>query len=413
MSGKVTSRYKRKEVEHGKERFSAYCSASADWLILAGLIGVIYGTLPFGPKIIRSIYGITGRELFGSGVLILGVFGAIAALWYTFRFHRHITAGYVGRIVLVACILYYVSRFITVPAERVHFIEYGLVGIAIERVLRRYIRDAGRPFVAMLLAYFVGMGDETIQWLLSNRHGEIMDALLNGCGGVLGVLLLPWPKQSLTHSAHRLIFGMATIAIVLSVSFTFATRDFGYMIVDDSKGFRFRSRIAPENLIDYDFQNRTLFGGILSRDMSLPYRKFLKKYPADESSFLHEMRVHIFRRDRYADQEGMKAARIALKENQILETYFGQTLVEAGLAWPVERVRALYTRDANVTEPFYTSPVSDKVITGFSPLGFGIIGVGLLFLNGILFIFTSKKDFRYMNVVSCADRATENHLSVR
>jgi hypothetical protein len=304
------------------------------------------------------------------------------------------------------------GRFITVPAERVHFIEYALVGIAIERVLRRYIRDTGRPLVAMLLAYLVGMGDETIQWLLSNRHGQIMDVLLNGCGGVLGVLLLPWPKQSLTHGTHRLIFGMVTIVIVLSVPFTFATRDFGHMIVDGSKGFRFRSRIAPENLLHYDSHNRTRFGAILNRDMDLPYRKFLRRYSPDESPFLHEMRVHIFRRDRHIEKEGMKAGWIALRENQILETYFGNTLVEAGLAWPVDKVRALYIRNVNVKETFYTSPVSEEVITSFSPFGFGITGVGLLSCNYILFMLTRKKDFTHSKVVSCADRTTQKHLPV-
>jgi hypothetical protein len=182
------------------------------------------------------------------------------------------------------------------------------------------------------------------------------------------------------------------------------------MIVDESKGFRFRSRIAPENLLHYDFQNRTRFGAILNKDMDLRYRKFLKKYSPDESPFLHEMRVHIFRRDRYVEKKGMKAGWIALRENQILETYFGHTLVEAGLAWPVDKVRALYTRDVNVKEPFYTSPVSEEVITAFSPFGFVIISLGLLSFNYILFMLTRKKDFTYSKVVSCADRTTQKHL---
>jgi hypothetical protein len=362
-----------------------------DWLVLSGLIGIIYGTLPFGPKIIRSVCSIIGKEMFSLTIFVLAVFGAIAISAYTLRSAGSLTTGYLARIVLVGGILYFMGRLITIPAERLHFIEYALLGVAVERVLRPHIQDAGRPFVAMLCAYFIGMGDEAIQWLLPNRHGEIMDVFLNGWGGVLGILLLPWPQQGLTSSSNALIFFVITIAIILSILFTFGTRDFGHMIVDERRGFRFRSRLSPVDLREYDLENGRFLGEILKQDISLSYPRFLRKYPANIYPFLHEMRVHIFRRDRYSEAGGPKSCWTALRENQILENYFGTTLVEAGLDWPEDRARALAERCSRWESLSYTSLVSNKVITAFSPFQFVIIGAVLVSFNGMLFLITSRR----------------------
>ena len=364
-------------------------SGRVDWLVLAGLIGIIYGTLPYGPWIVNSVYSSIGKELFNSIVLIIGILGVVAGLAYSSSLFAF-TKGHIGRIVLAAGILGYLAWFITIPDERLHFFEYALLGLAIERVLRPYIQDVSRPFIGILSAYFVGMGDETIQWLLSNRHGEILDVFLNGWGGVLGILLLPWPQKTLTSSPHRLIFLMITIAIVLSILFTFATRDFGHMIVDKNKRFRFRSRLSPDGLLSYDLRHGDCVEGTLRQEMALPYSEFLRKYPADRCPFLHEMRVHVFRRESHAERGGAKGCWVALRENQILESFFGSTLAEAGLSWPANKVSRIESRSASRDRVLYVSAVSNKVITAFSPFQFAVIGAGLLGLNYILFLLTKR-----------------------
>lgn len=362
-----------------------------DWLVLVGLIGIIYGTLPFGPRIIKSVSYIIGKEMFSLSIFLSAVFGAIVIFAYTLRSAGSLTTGYIARIVLVGGILYYMGQLITITAERLHFIEYALLGVAVERVLRRYIQDAGRPFVAMLFAYLIGMGDEAIQWLLPNRHGEIMDVFLNGWGGVLGVSLLSWPHETLSSSSHRLIFLMLTIAILSSILFTFWTRDFGHMIVDKRKGFRFRSRLSLDALLDCDLNNGNILGGMLKKDISLPYPKYLRKYPANKHPFLHEMRVHLFRRDRYAIDDKAKKYWIALRENQILESYFGRTLTEAGLDWPADKIKRMKLKSGSRKGLFYTSSVSKKVITAFSAFQLAIICAVLLCINLMLFFITGRR----------------------
>ena len=83
------------------------------------------------------------------------------------------------------------------------------------------------------------------------------------------------------------------------------------------------------------------------------------------------MRVRIFRRDRYArvsDEHGVEEASreagVAVRENQILEKYFAETLARSKLKWPGEKVAAFLAR-AEIEDP-YESPVSSELFTRFS-----------------------------------------------
>ncbi len=81
--------------------------------------------------------------------------------------------------------------------ERVHFLEYGLVGGLVYSALRARRRnhlDAGEPLglatrfaapVAIVITGLAGWGDEGIQALLPERVYELRDVALNVSAGVL------------------------------------------------------------------------------------------------------------------------------------------------------------------------------------------------------------------------------------
>ena len=70
--------------------------------------------------------------------------------------------------------------------ERVHLVEYAGVGFLYLLALRSRVRDAALPVLAVLAAAYVGVADETIQWLSPVRVGDIRDVLLNGWAGAIG-----------------------------------------------------------------------------------------------------------------------------------------------------------------------------------------------------------------------------------
>ena len=69
------------------------------------------------------------------------------------------------------------SFSLDVWAERVHFIQYGLLGLLVSRAYK--ISSFKMLLVSGLLIVSVGLVDEIIQWYLPNRYGDIRDIVMN------------------------------------------------------------------------------------------------------------------------------------------------------------------------------------------------------------------------------------------
>ncbi|MBW1794361.1 MAG: hypothetical protein JRJ38_08015 [Deltaproteobacteria bacterium] len=76
--------------------------------------------------------------------------------------------------------------------------------------------------------------------------------------------------------------------------------------------------------------------------------------------------------------------------DETIQWLLGRSLAEAGLDWPADKTRRIELKSESWGGLFYTSSVSKKVITAFSPFQFAIIGAGLVGLNCILFL-TSRR----------------------
>ena len=72
-----------------------------------------------------------------------------------------------------------------IPEERVHFLEYGLLGILVQKTARQSTWT--QLVMGSLFVVLVGMGDELLQWWLPNRVGDLRDVGMNALAGVLGV----------------------------------------------------------------------------------------------------------------------------------------------------------------------------------------------------------------------------------
>ena len=79
------------------------------------------------------------------------------------------------------------SFSLDVWAERVHFIQYGLLGLLVSMAYK--ISSFKMLLVSGLLIVSVGLVDEIIQWYLPNRYGDIRDVVMNSLGGVSGLWL--------------------------------------------------------------------------------------------------------------------------------------------------------------------------------------------------------------------------------
>jgi hypothetical protein len=76
------------------------------------------------------------------------------------------------------------------PAEKIHFIEYGILAALLYRALCLDMKRYGAYGLALFLSGAFGWIDEGIQHLLPNRYYELVDVRLNIVSALLALMLI-------------------------------------------------------------------------------------------------------------------------------------------------------------------------------------------------------------------------------
>jgi hypothetical protein len=160
------------------------------WIAALASIILVYSTLYFvrGPvEFLRE------RNLLR---LTVGTFFAAAALAVVFYLWKRRVGLREGLVLLVFAMVFGASVLLAdLPEEKLHFLEYGLLGALFfhacrERALRRGTARSGAALLAAALTGLAGWGDEGVQGLLPNRHYDLRDILWNLLGGTLVIAAL-------------------------------------------------------------------------------------------------------------------------------------------------------------------------------------------------------------------------------
>jgi hypothetical protein len=197
-------------------------------------------------------------------------------------------------------------------AERVHFVEYGLIAFLFYRAWR----TAGDPaclLLPVLAGLFVGLAEEWLQWFIPVRVGELHDVLLNlvavSCGLVFSVAADPPPAFSwrLTAGSRRRL-AIAGGAVVLALAFFIDQVHLGHVVANGPG--EFRSHYTEARL------------GELSRDRAARWQShppLVLRRLSREDQYMDEGLWHVRRRNLVEPRE-------AWAENQILETFYQPVL---------------------------------------------------------------------------------------
>jgi hypothetical protein len=153
---------------------------SGIWLLIALYIAVIYLTLPLMRPVLNYLYSSVGKGTLSVMVnLSLGIASASIVLLSVKRgLPRALLIGIL--LVIAALFIYGMDR----PEERIHFLEYGVLGFMVLKGMKEHRHMIVLSFVFVAL---VGAVDELIQWLLPNRVGDLRDIAMNAAGGMLGI----------------------------------------------------------------------------------------------------------------------------------------------------------------------------------------------------------------------------------
>ncbi len=157
------------------------------WLVAGLWTGFIYGTLYIARPVCEFFKQYTWFPFSVNAVIALFI---VFTLIVFFR-NRHAYRAW-NYILLLFVLAGYTFgiMMLSIPEERLHFIEYGILVFLVYRALILDLKGGWAYFGAFVLTSLLGVGDEGIQYLLPNRYYQLQDVFLNSISAVLGLILV-------------------------------------------------------------------------------------------------------------------------------------------------------------------------------------------------------------------------------
>lgn len=154
-------------------------SRAGRWLAVAAVTAAIYASLPFGPAVWRAFRILVG-PVERWAALLVGATVAAALGWHLRDRMRRVSS--VGWSLLAVVFVFYVAGFTLsslTPAEKTHFLYYGLLAWVVYRALAVDVDPPALEIATVLVVTCLGLGDEAVQYVLPRRFFEWKDVGLN------------------------------------------------------------------------------------------------------------------------------------------------------------------------------------------------------------------------------------------
>ena len=167
------------------------------WIIILIYVIFIYISLPYFPFFVAFLKNYISKDTLN----ILSLFFCISFFLVLSKWIYDKQYKFVQYIFIISplILLTYMSFSLDVWAERVHFIQYGLLGLLVSRA---YKISSLKMLLASGLFIMSALVDEIIQLFLPNRYGDMRDVVMNSLGGVSGLWLgqfLYWENNYLKN----------------------------------------------------------------------------------------------------------------------------------------------------------------------------------------------------------------------
>ena len=155
------------------------------WLIVAAYVGTIFATIPFAPRLWFGLSHVTGLELEPLALSILIAAGVGLSIPVLMRPR----AATILAVAIVVTLYVAANRLpFQAPAERLHFLEYGLLPVLIAWAQDRRRSVGHRLLIGAIASTGIGVVDELIQAVAPSRVMEFADIVLNASSASLGAV---------------------------------------------------------------------------------------------------------------------------------------------------------------------------------------------------------------------------------
>ena len=146
---------------------------------------LIYAILPFSRGWQRFLRETLGDKIGLSMNLLLFFGGFLAIIWIA----RKTRALQFRLSILVLFVVVLLGAQIDIPEERIHLLQYGILGYLISSALRPKLLGLAGISTILLIGTFIGLGDEMIQWILPSRVFDWWDVGYNFVGIAFGTTI--------------------------------------------------------------------------------------------------------------------------------------------------------------------------------------------------------------------------------
>ena len=159
-------------------------SPARSWALLSGYVLAIFASLPFVREVVIAL---RQQHLLGGAVTLLYFVAAVAVVYHVvFDVQLSDKIAFLA-LVLLTAVTGAMILGLSIPEERVHFVQYGLLALLARGALAWHLKPWQQYVGALLVAATAGWLDELIQGLLPDRVYDLRDVAINAVAALLAL----------------------------------------------------------------------------------------------------------------------------------------------------------------------------------------------------------------------------------
>lgn len=187
------------------DKRSIFKSRKSAWIVVGFYILALYSTLNVAFDAYVSLYDRIGRESMSHWInLSFAALGLTVLLWILICIRPRLS-GYLA-LAMILLVFAFCLQHLPVPAKRFHFLQYAPLTLFVFDALSFSCKRPDKYIWTMALVALVGLGDESIQLLLPNRHFGVLDMVINSTAGLLVLVFIGFVWGEENYPRLRLNF---------------------------------------------------------------------------------------------------------------------------------------------------------------------------------------------------------------
>jgi VanZ family protein len=171
------------------ERQTIFKTETRAWTAVVVYTVVLYSTLTIAFDVYVSVYDQIGRASMSGWINGAFALAGLVLLGWILLCIRPRLSGYAAMLLIVLAVAFCLHH-LKVPAKRFHFFQYAPLAVLLFDAVGFRCKDRDKYIWTMALAVLIGLGDESIQYMLPDRHFGFLDIVINSAAALLTLVFI-------------------------------------------------------------------------------------------------------------------------------------------------------------------------------------------------------------------------------